>query len=337
MVRETEISTQFGFKIYEVAPMKGVYLIKTDRGNKCLKKVGYGLQKLMYIYKAKEHIIDMGYDRIDRNELTPQGAPYAFVNDDIYVVTNWINGRECDFKKDEELEAAAKALAEFHLSARNFTPEDGVAVRCDIGRLPNTFEKRLSTLNKMREIARKNKKKTEFDILYLSNVEFYSKLAQKAIKTFNMESYNRVCDYALKNRVICHHDYTYHNILFDENENVHVIDFDYCKWEIQVYDVSTIMVKALKRLDWDMDKAKLILGAYNSVNPISRDEYNVLKSLLTFPQRFWRLANRYYYKEAGWNDTTFIKKMKEIVDEREKYMNLISNMDDIVKDAGLGF
>jgi len=29
--------------------------------------------------------------------------------------------------------------------------------------------------------------------------------------------------------------------------------------------------------------------------------------------------------------------MKEIVDEREKYMNLISNMDDIVKDAGLGF
>lgn len=336
MVRETEISTQFGFEIYELIPMKGVYLIKTTKGNKCLKKVNYGVQKLMYIYKAKEHIINMGFDKIDRNILTPQGVPHAFVNDDIYVVTNWINGRECDFKKEEELDKASKTLGRFHLAARNFTPDDGVMVRCDIGRLPNTFEKRLSTLNKMRDIARKNKRKTEFDMLYLSNVDFYIKLAQKTIREFNFESYNRVCEDALRGKVICHHDYTYHNILFDENEDVHVIDFDYCKWEIQVYDISTLMVKALKRLDWDVDKGKLILESYNSVKPLTIDEISILKSLLSFPQRFWRLANRYYYKEAGWNETTFIKKIKEIIDEREKYLNFIDKLDDVIKDAGLG-
>lgn len=336
MVRETEISTQFGFEIYELIPMKGVYLIKTNKGNKCLKKVNYGVQKLMYIYKAKEHIINMGFDRIDRNIITPQGVPHAFVNDDIYVVTNWINGRECDFKKEEELKKASKTLGMFHLAARDFTPDDGVMVRCDIGRLPNTFEKRLSTLNKMRDIARKNKRKSEFDMLYLSNVDFYIKLAQKTIKSFNFECYNRVCEDALKGKVICHHDYTYHNILFDENEDVHVIDFDYCKWEIQVYDISTLMVKALKRLDWDIDKGKLILESYNSIKPLTLDEVSILKSLLSFPQRFWRLANRYYYKEAGWNETTFIKKIKEIIDEKEKYMNFIDSIDNIIKDAGLG-
>lgn len=336
MVRETEISTQFGFEIYELIPMKGVYLIKTNKGNKCLKKVNYGVQKLMYIYKAKEHIINMGFDRIDRNIITPQGVPHAFVNDDIYVVTNWINGRECDFKKEEELKKASKTLGMFHLAARDFTPDDGVMVRCDIGRLPNTFEKRLSTLNKMRDIARKNKRKSEFDMLYLSNVDFYIKLAQKTIKSFNFECYNRVCEDALKGKVICHHDYTYHNILFDENEDVHVIDFDYCKWEIQAYDISTLMVKALKRLDWDIDKGKLILESYNSIKPLTLDEVSILKSLLSFPQRFWRLANRYYYKEAGWNETTFIKKIKEIIDEKEKYMNFIDSIDNIIKDAGLG-
>lgn len=329
MVRETEISNQFGFEIYEIVPMKGVYLIKTSKGYKCLKKVNYGIQKLMYIYKAKEHIINMGFDRIDRNTLTPEGTPYAFVNEDIYVVTDWINGRECDFKKTEDLSKASENLGKFHSSARGFLPEDGVVVRCDIGKLSNTFEKRLSTLNKMREIARKNKKKTEFDILYLSNVEFYMKLAQKAIKSFNMDAYNKVCDEALRERVICHHDYTYHNILFDNHENVYVIDFDYCKWEMQIYDVSTLMVKALKRLDWDGEQAKLILESYNKAKTLNTYEYFVLRSLLVFPQRFWRLANRYYYKEAGWNDSTFIKKMKEIIDEREKYMEFISNIDDI--------
>jgi CotS family spore coat protein len=189
MVRETEISTQFGFEIYEVIPMKGVYLIKTDKGNKCLKKISYGVQKLMYIYKAKEHIIKNGFERIDRNVLTPQGTPYAFVNDDIYVVTDWIEGRECDFKKEEELAVAARTLADFHLHARGFTPDDDSTVRNDVGKMPHTFEKRLSTLKKMQDIARKNKRKTDFDMLYLSNVEFYIKLAQRAIKSFNLDSY----------------------------------------------------------------------------------------------------------------------------------------------------
>ena len=326
MVRETEISTQFGFKIYEMIPMKGVYLIKTDKGNKCLKKISYGTQKLMYIYKAKEHIISNGFDKIDKNYLTPEGAPYAFVNDDIYVVTNWIEGRECDFKKEEDLKRAAETLARFHLCARGFTPDEDTKVRSDIGKLTNTLDKRLATLNKMRDTARKNKRKAEFDMLYLSNVDFYLKLSKEAMKSLDLESYKKVCSDALSDKVLCHHDFTYHNILFEDNGNSYVIDFDYCKWEMQIYDVATLLIKSLKRLNWNMNSGKLVLEAYSNINPISKDELNILKTLLVFPQRFWRLANRYYYKEAGWSEASFVKKMKEIIDEREEYMNFISNL-----------
>lgn len=326
MVRETEISTQFGFKIYEMIPMKGVYLIKTDKGNKCLKKISYGTQKLMYIYKAKEHIISNGFDKIDKNYLTPEGAPYAFVNDDIYVVTNWIDGRECDFKKEEDLKRAAETLARFHLCARGFTPDEDTKVRSDIGKLTNTLDKRLATLNKMRDTARKNKRKTEFDMLYLSNVDFYLKLSKEAMKSLDLESYKKVCSDALSEKVLCHHDFTYHNILFEDNGNSYVIDFDYCKWEMQIYDVATLLIKSLKRLNWDMNSGKLVLEAYSNINPVSKQELNILKTLLVFPQRFWRLANRYYYKEAGWSEASFVKKMKEIIDEREEYMNFISSL-----------
>lgn len=325
MVRETEISTQFGFQIYEMIPMKGVYLIKTDRGNKCLKKIGYGTQKLMYIYKAKEHIISNGFDKIDKNYLTPEGIPFAFVNDDIYVVTEWIDGRECDFKNEEDLKRAAETLAKFHLCARGFTPDEDTKVRSDIGKLTNTLDKRLATLNKMRDTARKNKRKTEFDMLYLTNVDFYTKLSKEAMKSLDIESYKKVCSDALSDKVLCHHDFTYHNILFEDNGNSYVIDFDYCKWEMQIYDVATLLVKSLKRLNWNIDSGRLVLDAYSSIKPISVHELNILKTLLIFPQRFWRLANRYYYKEAGWSEGSFVKKMKEILDEREEYMNFINN------------
>lgn len=326
MVRETEISTQFGFKIYEMIPMKGIYLIKTDKGNKCLKKINYGTQKLMYIYKAKEHIISNGFDKIDKNYLTPEGAPYAFVNDDIYVVTEWIEGRECDFKKEEDLKRAAETLARFHLCARGFTPDEDTKVRSDIGKLTNTLDKRLATLNKMRDTARKNKRKTEFDMLYLTNVDFYLKLSKDAMKSLDLESYKKVCSDALSDKVLCHHDFTYHNILFEDNGDSYVIDFDYCKWEMQIYDVATLLIKSLKRLNWDMNSAKLVLESYGNIKPISVHELNILKTLLIFPQRFWRLANRYYYKEAGWSEASFVKKMKEIIDEREEYMNFIGTL-----------
>jgi CotS family spore coat protein len=329
MVRETEISMQYQVKIYEMIPMKGVYLLKTDKGNKCLKKINYNSQKLMYLYYAKEHIKNNGFNRIDKYFLTPSGSPYALVNEDIYIMTDWIEGRECDFKKEEELSFAASALAEFHNCARGFVPEESLKMRNDIGKLPSTLEKRLITLNKMRDIARKNKKKTNFDILYLSNVDFYINNAKNSIKQLDINCYGRVCQEAFDDRVLCHHDYTYHNILFDLNNDVNIVDFDYCKEEIQIYDISTLIVKALKRLDWCEDKAKLIIDSYNMVKQISKDEFNVLKAFLIFPQRFWRLSNRYYYREAGWSEATFDKKMKEIITERENYMNFISKLDEI--------
>ncbi|CCJ33163.1 CotS family spore coat protein [Caloramator australicus] len=325
MVRETEISTQFGFEIRDLIPQRGVYLIKTNKGNKCLKKVNYGPHKLMYIYKAKEHIIKNGFDKIDKNELSLKGLPYAIVNEDLYVVTEWIDGRECDFRNDEDLKIAAKTLAKFHLAARSFVPEDNLKARNDIGKLPYTFEKRLTTLNKMKDIARKNKKKTEFDILYLDNVDFYIELAKKAIEKLDLDAYNRVCQKDLNDKVLCHHDFTYHNILIKDNGDVYIVDFDYCKEEIQIYDLATLMVKALKRVDWSLEKANLIVDNYNAVKPISVDELKVLKALLAFPQRFWRIANRYYYKEPGWSEASFIKKLREILDEKDKYISFLES------------
>ena len=70
------------------------------------------------------------------------------------------------------------------------------------------------------------------------------------LSKLDINCYGRVCQEAFDDKVLCHHDYTYHNILFDKNNYVNIVDFDYCKEEIQIYDISTLVVKALKRLDW---------------------------------------------------------------------------------------
>ena len=47
MMREVEIERQFDIKIESLKPNKGVYYLKTNKGNKCMKKIDYGVQKLV--------------------------------------------------------------------------------------------------------------------------------------------------------------------------------------------------------------------------------------------------------------------------------------------------
>ena len=83
------------------------------------------------------------------------------------------------------------------------------------------------------------------------------------------------------------------------------------------------MIKVLKRVDWDINFAKSILEAYQSVSKLKEEEYKVLYAYLQFPQRYWRLANRYYYNEVNWGQNTFAGKLNAIIDEKEKYLEFL--------------
>lgn len=154
-------------------------------------------------------------------------------------------------------------------------------------------------------------------------VKFYKDLGRKAIEVLNDSQYDELCDLTKDEKGFCHHDFTYHNIVIDDDNNVNVIDFDYCKREIRAYDISSFMIKVLKRSDWNIENAKLIFDSYNEVSPLRDEEYRVIFAFLLFPQRFWRLANRYYYNEVNWKLKTFNNKLEELISEQEKYIHFI--------------
>lgn len=323
MMREFEIERQFDIKIESLKPNKGVYILKTDKGMRCLKKIDYGVQKLLFVQGAKEHLIKQGYNRIDKYCLNIEGNPYALVNEDIYTLSSYIEGRECDFHNTLEINNASKNLAELYLASRGYEPPENSKLKTDLERWPHLMDKRIKSLDKMRDMARKKRDKTSFDLNYIKSLEFYKDLGRKAMKVLAESNYNDICLRAEEEKSFCHHDYTYHNIIIDNNEEYNVIDFDYCKREIRTYDLSAFMIKALKRQDFNIDVAVSIIDEYNSVSPLLEEEYKVLFAFLLFPQRFWRLTNRYYYNEVNWSITTFENKLSELINEREKYLNFI--------------
>jgi CotS family spore coat protein len=268
-------------------------------------------------------LINNGFTHVDKYSLNSEGEPYALVNEDIYTLSEWIEGRECDFHNDDDIVIAAKALANMHIASKGYDPPENSKLKTDLGRWPHLMEKRVKALDKMRDMSRKRSRKGEFDVNYVKNVEFYKELGKRAIKVLDDSNYMDICRVTDDEKSFCHHDYTYHNIIIDKDDNVNIIDFDYCKREVRTYDISNFMTKVLKRREWDINCANLIINAYNEVSPLSKDEYRVLFAFLLFPQRFWRLGNRYYYNEVNWATNTFNKKIQALISEQEQYMKFI--------------
>lgn len=325
MMREFEIERQFDLKIESIKPNRGVYYLKTNKGNKCLKKIDYGIQKLLFVYSAKEHLISKGFTKVDRYCLNTEGNPYALVNEDIYTLSEWIEGRECNFHDDEDLVNASQTLAVLYEKSKEYEPPENSKLKTDLGRWPHLMEKRVRSFEKMRDMARKKSNKAQFDLNYIKNYDFFKQIGLKAIKILNTSEYMNLCKKTEEEKAFCHHDYTYHNIIIDNENKVNIIDFDYCKREIRVYDLSNYLMKVLKRCNWDIKYAKLIIDAYNKISPLQECEYRVLFAFLLFPQRFWRLSNRFYYNEVNWGQSTFGKKIQELIDEREQYNKFIDD------------
>lgn len=321
-MREFEIERQFNIKIEVLKANKGIYYLKTNKGERCLKKINYGPQKLLFVYGAKEHLVKNGFENVDKYFLNTDGEPYALVNEDLYTLSEWLDGRECDFHNIEEVKIAAKTLAKLHEASKGYDPPDNSKLKSDLGRWPHLMEKRIKSLDKMRDMIRKKSVKSDFDILYLQSMEFYKDIGKKALDTLNSSEYESLCAKAEEEKSFCHHDYTYHNIILN-GKDVHVIDFDYCKREVRTFDISNFMIKVLKRVDWNISFARDILNAYNSVSKLSDEEMKVLYAYLQFPQRYWRLANRYYYNEVNWGQDTFASKLQSIVNEQEKYLKFL--------------
>ncbi|SHK06840.1 spore coat protein I [Hathewaya proteolytica DSM 3090] len=324
MMRELEIERQFDIKIEKMSPNKGIYELDTNVGKRCLKKVGVGVLKIYFIYGAKEYLVSKGFHRIDRNYLNTAGEPFAIVNEDIYTLSRWIEGREADFQNDDDILMASKALANFNIASRGYEPPENSTVKTDIGKWPSIMEKRIQSFEKNLTMSKKKKKKLpEFDEIYLLNKNFYKDLAIKALDILNTSAYKALCDEELEVKGLCHHDFTYHNIIISPDNEVNIVDFDYCKREIRVFDLATFITKVLKRRNWDINICKNIIDGYNSVSPLRPEEYKVLYAFLMFPQRFWRICNRFYYNETNWVNSTFINKINNIINEKELYCKFL--------------
>jgi len=301
LVFKQDLIENFELEVFDWTPVRDILMLRTDKGLKCLKKIDYSIDSLLFIHGGKEHLVSKGFYSIDRFNLTNTGQPYVYYNEEVYILTDWIEARECELENPIELKAAVKKLAQMHEASKGYVnvPE-GAKIRDDIGKLPLRLEKRCNEFLRMRKMA--VKRKSLFDHEYLNTYEYYYDLALKSVDLIKKSNYSLLAQNGKKDRGFIHRDYSYHNILYTYDGDIYIIDFDYLTYDLRVIDIANLMQKVLKRIHWDIETADSILTWYDEVSTLDKDEIIIILIILLFPYRYWKTCDRYYNGKKSWSE-----------------------------------
>lgn len=321
---EMEVADQYGFAVKNMVPGRDAYIIITPEGKKVMRKSLLFPERLMFIHFAKEHLYKNSFENLDRYICTKEEKPFFVFDGGVYTVSDLIEGRECNLDERNDIVCASEVLASMHRASRGFTPPQGCMPRIELGKLPQYFQKRLDEIKKLRKAAVKGKNK--FDYMFLEHADYFYTLGEKALGMLLNSRYEELANEAAQEGIVCHHDYTHNNILFSE-AGTSVVNFDYCCIELKTYDIANLLRRKMRKCKWNSTDAKLILDSYRNVEEISRDEFDIIKITLMFPQKFWRVVNRYYNSRRSWSERGYISKMNEVTDEIEYHKRFVEKFD----------
>ncbi|MBW9155304.1 CotS family spore coat protein [Clostridium tagluense] len=330
---DVNLFSEFDLLVSDVIPVRKVFILNTDKGDKVLKKVSYSVSLLEFINYGIEYIKSNNFNRIIEFEKAKNNNIYVPWKDDIYCIMNLVEGRECEYSNPVDVMLTSRALAQLHRASEGLINEEAFKMllvknqkRYLAGKIIQNFNKKLGELRFFKSIATLYENKNEFDYIFLDNEKYYEDNILQSIKILEKSEYNNLCKEKDK-IVFCHHDLAHHNILINVQQ-VYFLDFDYAVVDLKVHDICNFINKAIKNFAYDIEKCHSILNEYTSVNPLEHRELEVLYGMLSFPEDFYSIARDYYTRKKQWSEEVFLSRLKSKVEyreDREEFLEAFKN------------
>lgn len=299
---------EIGIKVNDIVPLRKVFVLSTDEGNKILKKVNYSIEKINFInesldYLKKEYKNIISYNKLKNN------LNYIKWKDDIYIVMDILDGHEASFSNPVEIELCANNIARMHNASKGLIYYLNNKYNKDF--IDDSFKikinQSLEELEYMKSIVLRYVYKNEFDNLFLDNVDDYINEIKCVKEDLEKSSYDNLRK-NYDNITVCHNDLAYHNFLI-KNLDVNIIDFDYMTLDLRVCDISDFLLKAIKNSAFDMDKLILAIDSYESVSTLTKEEKELIYIYLKFPKDFYSISKDYYFKRKKWEYNVYLDRL----------------------------
>jgi spore coat protein, CotS family len=307
---------ELGIRVNDIVPLRKVFVISTDEGNKILKKVNYDVDRVNFISEALDYV-KKSYGNIITYNKFKDNLNYKKWNDQIYVVMDILDGREAAFSNPVEINLCAENIALLHKASkglRDYLKYKYKKDFLDIA-LKDKFQKAYDELLWMKSLVKNYKYKNEFDTLFNNNVDEYLIEIEEAQKNLCKSKYDDLRN-AGDTISICHNDLAYHNFLIKDNE-LSIIDFDFMTIDLRIMDIGDFILKCIKNVAFDIEKTLRCIDGYEKISQLKQEEKELLYILIKFPKDFYDISRDYYYKRKKWDYEVYLNRFKTKLNNEE--------------------
>ncbi|MEW8994727.1 CotS family spore coat protein [Clostridium sp.] len=319
------LKKEYNILVTSIEKIKNVYRVEAGKQIYCLKVVKYELPHFLFILRAMKHLDSNGFEYVPNIIRTTRGMDYIKFDESFAYVTLWLNGRESSYENPIELSIAAKKLGQLHKCSEGFIVSKDMKPRVGWFKWIEVYRTRKGEILSFKDSIDRRSKKTDVDLYYLSMIEEELQRCDRAI--------NNLCDTNYENKMLdeirlggfCHHDYANHNVLIGKDNEVNIIDFDYCILDTHLHDLSSLLIRAMKYGRWNQERVRIILKAYKSSHRLEQDDIKIMAAFMEFPQDYWQRGIQYYWEKKMWGEDFFLRKLKSYANDREERQEFINS------------
>lgn len=295
-------------QVIQEGGIKTVWRIDYKNKLYCLKRLRHTLDKALFSVYAQIYIKSRG-GKVPEVILNKRGSGITEYNNHLFVLYEWILGRNLNFNDTEDICLSVQGLAEFHKASVGYKPAESSINSSRIGKWLNEYESMKNNLIEWKEVASTNIVSQPYTA-YLKVIDPIIDIANYAIDLLKHSPYDEL---TLSDRgyfVLNHQDYGKGNALLGE-EGVYIIDLDGVTYDFPARDLRKIISKqAEDRLNWDKTLIDWILDCYEKGCSLTPELKRILYIDLIFPHCFFGQVKNIFIK----NKDEKISKIQRIAD-----------------------
>lgn len=310
---------------------KGVWWIQTPDGYKILKKISNSEDTLKFIISAVNHFQLKGI-KIPRINKTKSGNDYVNLQGTCYVLSDAISGKTPSYDSSKELMAIVKELARFHKASAGFHPLENTKPKNHLGIWVQDYTEQIEDMNRFYKDEVSVSGKDSIGKFILAEFPYFYQRAYEAINALKGNEYRDWVDKAGKTGCLCHQDFAAGNLIMTSNE-IYILDTDSITIDIPARDIRKILHKIMKKSGkWDSELVKRVLGYYQSENPLTQSEWQVVKMDIMFPHLFIGAMNKYYYqRDKEWSPQKYLQRLKEMAQFEKTISPVLDNFSLLIR------
>ncbi|TYQ15537.1 UNVERIFIED_CONTAM: spore coat protein I [Acetivibrio alkalicellulosi] len=296
-------------KVIQGNNIKTVWKLKVGSNLLCLKRLKHTYDKALFSVTAQDYV-RKNSGNVPEIIRDKNNNMIVAIDDQLFVLYEWLYGRDLAFNNKDDLKEAILGLSKFHLSSKGYIPPLDSRTSTKLGKWPDQYDSMKNKIISWKEIAAKNSSISSYSS-YLKYCDSMVEISNKALDLLNASSYKQLTSADSNSVVLCHQDYGKGNAILT-NEGVYVIDLDGVTFDHPARDLRKIIGKLSEnRGYWYKNLISDVLNWYISINPLNEYDKKILYIDLLYPHWFYGLVKN-IFKNNKLESSSKIEKISKL-------------------------